>query len=186
MRANLLNFVAFQVCWFCNVVGAAAGLPWLGPLVTAVWIAAHLLASSEGRHSEWRVLLAAAVIGYCVDSAMTLGGLIAFPSIAQLGSPSPIWMVALWVGFAATLSHSLGWLGGRYALAALLGAVGGPLAYYSGQHLGAITLASGAESLASIGIAWAIAVPMLVAINDLLAGRPEVDSPAALARRDIQ
>ena len=35
MTHPLVSFVAFQVCWFACVGGAARGLPWLGPLAVA-------------------------------------------------------------------------------------------------------------------------------------------------------
>jgi hypothetical protein len=186
VNGNLVNFAAFQVCWFCNVLGAAAGAPWIGPMVTGAWILVHLLSMGDTRASEWPVLLVAALLGYCVDSALVLGDMISFPLPTQLGWPSPIWMVALWAGFAATLSRSLGWLRGRYALAGLLGAVGGPLAYYAGQKLGAIELTSGSQSLAWIGIEWAVAVPLLVALNGLFTRRRAVGSMASLPQEQTR
>jgi hypothetical protein len=48
--------------------------------------------------------------------------------------------VAVFRGDAATLRHSLGWLRGRWLVGAVLGAVGGPLAYLGGESLGALIL----------------------------------------------
>ena len=48
-------------------------------------------------------------------------------------------MVMLWVNFAMTLNVSLGRLRGKYLLAGILGAFGGPMAYYGGAELGAMT-----------------------------------------------
>ena len=138
---SLLNFAAFQVCWFSNVLGAAQGLPWLGPIVTATWMAAHLLNLPRHRARreiaiEARLLVAAAALGWLADSTLVLSGLIAFPDVARFGGPSPLWMVALWVCFAATLRHSLSCLQGRWLCGAALGATGGPLAYLGGEALG--------------------------------------------------
>ncbi|MFT5447918.1 MAG: hypothetical protein ACI9DC_003097 [Gammaproteobacteria bacterium] len=165
---NLLNFSAFQCCWFANVIGAANGVPWLGPLVTSLWLAVHI-ASLRGVAMpgdiafEARVLLAAIAIGWAADSALTLAGLISFPDITRLGGPSPLWMVALWACFAATLRHSLGWLRARWLLGAVLGAVAGPLAYLGGEALGAISLIS-EFSIAAVSVQYAIATPILLAI----------------------
>lgn len=165
---NLLNFIAFQCCWFANVISAANGVPWLGPLVTALWLVGHLVSlrgaeAPGGIAAEIRVLLAAIVIGWTADSALTLAGLISFAENAQLGGPSPLWMIALWTCFAATLRHSLGWLRARWLLAIVLGAVGGPLAYLGGESLGAISL-TGDLSIAAISAQYAIATPILLAI----------------------
>jgi len=91
----LANFVAFQGCWFANVLGAAHGLPWAGPLVTLAWLAAHLGAQREQAPAEVRVLLAAAIAGWLADSGLVLAGLIALPEVTHLGGPSPLWMVTI-------------------------------------------------------------------------------------------
>ena len=73
------------------------------------------------------------------------------------------WMVALWPNFATTFHTSLSWLAGRYALAAGLGAVGGPLSYYAGARLGALTLPDAPlKSLLIIGLVWAAVLPLLL------------------------
>ena len=165
---KLLNFVAFQCCWFANVIGAASGFPWLGPLVTVLWLAVHLasLRSASGAGNvaaEMRVLLAAIAIGWTADSALALAGFISFPEVAQLGGPSPVWMVALWACFAATFRHSLSWMRGRWLIAVVLGAVGGPLAYVGGEKLGAI-LQTDYLSIVVVAVQYAIATPVLLAI----------------------
>jgi hypothetical protein len=177
MRHPLGNFVLFQICWLANCIGAASGWPLLGPLVTAAWIALHLGAMAEDRISEVWILLAAAALGYAADSLLVLLGLIEFPPQARLGGPSTLWMVALWVGFAATLRHALCWLAGRYLLGALLGAVGGPLAYSAGEALGAIGIPDSFSALAAVSVEWAFAMPLLLAFIAL------VDSRAPVAAR---
>ena len=91
-------------------------------------------------------------------------------------------MVALWMLFASTLNASMGWLAGRFAVAAALGAVFGPLSYLAGARLGAIELhANTAVSLTAIAVVWAGALPALLWIRDLLkasTARFELRSPA--------
>jgi len=103
----------------------------------------------------------AAVLGYVADSTLALSGLLAFPPGARLGAPSPVWMVALWMNFAATLGVSLKWLQSRPFIGTLLGAVGGPLAYWAGQDLGALRIA-GWPGLAAVAAVWAAATPLLL------------------------
>jgi hypothetical protein len=168
MTHPLANFGAFQFCWFANVLGAAHGLPWAGPLLTASWLAVHLAGLRGEAGLELRVLATAAALGWLADSGLVLAGLIAFPETTRLGGPSPLWMVALWAAFAATLRHSLGWLRGRLLAGALLGAAAGPMAYLAGQALGAITVA-GEAGIAAVALQYAVATPLLLA----LVGRAE-------------
>ena len=71
-------------------------------------------------------------------------------------------MVALWAIFATTLNVSLRSLRPHRWLAALLGAIGGPVAYYAGARLGALEFGTPAPALAAIGIGWAILTPALL------------------------
>ncbi len=171
MTRPIANFVLFQICWLANCVGAGVGWPQLGPLVTALWITLHLSALGEDRISEAWILLAAAAFGYAADSLLVMLEFIQFPLHARLGGPSPLWMVALWVGFAATLRHALRWLGGRYVLAALLGAIGGPLAYRAGEALGAIQIPDPLSGLTAVSVEWLLAMPLLLGLIALFKSR---------------
>jgi hypothetical protein len=159
----ITNFAAFYGVWGATVWGASNGLPWMGPVTLLAWIAPHLAACGPERGRELRLLLGAAATGYGVDSALVLGDWMAFPVDARLGAPSTLWMVGLWVGFAATLRYSFRLVLGRPALAAALGAVGGAFAYWAGARLGALTLGEG--GLVAIGLAWALALPWLAYLS---------------------
>jgi len=189
MRALILNVVFFQAGWFACVLGASAGWPALGPLVVALWLLLHLASSGRPR-AEIATIVAAGLIGYAADSLLVMADVLAFPSGARLGGPSPLWMVALWMNLAGTLGLSMRWLRGRPLLAALFGAIGAPLSYLAGARLGAAQIAapftalaggaagmiapepgsvlSLAAGLGAIALEWAIAMPLLLAIADAL------------------
>jgi hypothetical protein len=170
----LANLIAFYVVWVATALGAARGAPWLGPVAVAAWLTLHLRACGPHRGAELRLLATAGVMGYATDSILVLAGLIEFPPQARLGAPATVWMVGLWLAFAATLRHAFGWLRGRLALAAALGTVGGPLAYWAGARMGALTLASAAPLW--LAVVWALATPALA----WLAARVEAPAqPAA-------
>lgn len=160
---KLANFAAFQAGWFACVLGAANGYPWLGP-PAVLFLAGVQWALWWRSWSALLLLTAAAALGYLADSLLVTAGLLAFPEKAQLGGPSPVWMVVLWPNFAAALLESLSWLDGRYVLAALLGAAGGPLAYWGGEQFGAIRLA-GWPAYGAVALEWAAATPLLLATS---------------------
>ena len=167
----LANFLAFQIGWFANILGAANGSPWLGPLYVVVWLSLHLmLLEKRERSPDLQLILWAAFVGYAADSLLVLLGLMTFPPQAQLGAPSPVWMVCLWMGFAATLRHSMGWVRGRKKWASVLGLIGGPLAYFAGSKLGAVILPT---SLSLIGVAavWGLVLPALTWVVEALERR---------------
>ena len=89
---------------------------------------------------------------------------------------APVWIIVLWAGFALTLNHSLAFLKQHVLWSLLFGAIGGPLAY-----LGAARLFNAVEFTApdmqvvlALGIAWAIATPLLLTIASRLVAREPV------------
>ena len=83
----------------------------------------------------------------------------------------PPWMVALWANFATTLNLSLAGLQSRPWLTALLGLVGGPLAYWGGAKLGAMTFVAPLPALIALALGWAVLTPLLLALAATLARR---------------
>ena len=76
-------------------------------------------------------------LGAIVDTAFLQSSLIIYRGLT-LSFCAPLWIIAMWVGFAATINHSLSWLDGKWFMAFLLGAVFGPLSYITGLKFGAI------------------------------------------------
>jgi Protein of unknown function (DUF2878) len=95
------------------------------------------------------------------DAMLMSQGWLAFGSSTML----PFWLVVLWVAFAATLNHSLVFLHKRLGLASLLGAVFGPVSYWSGMQLGRLQFPhSTTSTMLVLGLVWAILMPALVAL----------------------
>ena len=161
---TLANLAGFQAVWFACVLFAAAGRPWFGVAVLAVVLALHFrLSPADKRPREVKLLAGAALLGLSGEWALHAAAVTGYPPQAWTGEPAPAWMVALWINFAATLHSSLAWLRGRFVFATMAGALAGPLSYWGGQRLGAITLnPEPAIWIGGVGLLWAIATPMLV------------------------
>lgn len=174
-----LNLVAFQVGWFACVAGAGIGRPWLGPIVVVVVAALHL-GLARRPWPEALLLLLAGGLGTTVEWTQARLGHLAFAPDGPYIGRTPLWMTALWVNFGTTLGGCLRWLQGRLLLAALLGGVLGPLAYLSGERLGAVWI--GAPRLLALG---AVAGVYLVATPALLALARRMAPPAAQAPEEV-
>jgi hypothetical protein len=160
---KMLNFVLFQAGWFACVLGGAHGMHVAAVAAAGAIIGVSLWRFSADRMSDVRLLVAVALIGFCVDSANLGFGVFELIGAPRFPHLCPLWLVALWALFGTTLRGSLSWLAGRYGLAALLGAVAGPLSYLGGAKLGAVTLhPNRAFSIAALATAWAVVMPLLV------------------------
>jgi hypothetical protein len=163
-----INLAAFYIGWFSCVLGAARGITWLGPAAVFILFLLHI-GIAPGRSRELRLAVVAAGAGFLVDTALIAAGIF-IPVHKLLPLPlSPPWLVFLWVNFATTLNIALKRLHGHPVFCALLGAIGGPAAYYAGARLGAIQMHDRLEFfLAVLAVVWGIAVPALFRISDAI------------------
>jgi len=159
LATKVTNFVIFQVSWFICVLSGAGGRPWIALAAMALVVAWHL--SRAPRPLPELVLLgAAAVIGALWDGFLAGGGWLVYPSGRFAEWLAPNWIIAMWVGFATTLNVSLRWLHGRYGLAMLLGALGGPIAFLAGSRLGGVSFPEPISALVLLAVGWALITPL--------------------------
>lgn len=158
-----INFLAFLAGWFGSVLGAGAGLPWVGPVIVAMVAALHLSIVPQPR-KELLLLLSAAGLGLVLDSLMAALGWVRFETGVVIEGLAPYWIVVMWIGFATTLNTCMRWLRAYPLLAVAFGLVGGPLVYSFGAALGALELSDNPLALVGIGICWGIVMPVLYAL----------------------
>jgi len=164
MPGKILNYVLFQAGWFACVLGGAHNMIALPIAAAGLIVGVRLwLAVPDDRLCDLRLYLAVGSIGFCLDSLHLSLGVFALIGTPRFPHLCPLWLVALWVMFGTTLRGSLSGLANRYGLAALLGAVAGPLSYLSGARLGAVTLPPDRVfSLFALAVGWAVVLPLLV------------------------
>ena len=172
----LLNFFAFQFGWFATVLGAAKGMPWIGPIAVLAVVTLHLSLSVRPR-SELKLLLSAMLAGLVLDSLLVASGWVAYPNGIVVEGFAPYWIITMWALFATTLNVSMKWMRGRPALAVLMGAFGGPLSYLAGQKLGAISFNDSVLALVALAFTWGLAMPLLVFLADRFDNEPNGSQP---------
>jgi len=165
----ILNVVLFQLGWFACVLGAASGYAREGAIAAALLVALHIARAAQPKR-EAMLAAAAATLGFLFESALVQAGWVRFEAGMLLEGAAPYWMVALWALFATTLNESMRMLQTRPWIAALLGAVGGPLAYYAGERLGAVEFIEFGKGLLAIGAGWFVLTPLLVLLAAELDG----------------
>ncbi len=177
MLPTLANAIGFQLVWFAAVIGAANGLPWLGPLA-ALCFAAAVLAWGGRRRQDLALLAVALPMGFALDTLWVRAGLIVFAS-PWPESVAPPWIVAMWLGFALTLNHSLARLRSLPWLAAALGAAGAPLAYLAAARgFGAVQFVGDPlPALLAVSLAWTLVVPLLLRVGRI--HRPDIRAKVA-------
>ena len=59
---------------------------------------------------------------------------------------------------------------GKWLVAVLFGAIGGPLAYMGAEKLGAVTLNNMPATYIALAVGWAILTPLLLALSEKFDG----------------
>ena len=160
IAAALADFARFQAAWFgCVLLPHPADIAW-----GAALLAAHLI--FIGEKNEWKPTALCALTGAAVDSLWGAAGVLRFGAESFPPGVAPLWLVLLWAHFGATLRHSLAWLEKSVPLAATLGAVAGPLAYFGGAALTnkAEIASDPAWAAAALSLTWlaaCVALPRL-------------------------
>lgn len=159
----MLNYALYQIGWFACILGAAWGWPKAGAAVGLFLIGVHLAVSGTQWRAELTLVALALVLGLLVEGFQVWSGTYArFTSGVVWTWMSPPWLLVMWAQFATVCRGSLK----RVMLvpwrAVLFGAVGGPIAFWAGERLGAVDLARPlGEGLLRLGVSWAIALGVL-------------------------
>lgn len=171
---KVVNGLSYNASWAACVFGAANGLPWLGPVVVTLTLAAHFAIFRAAAGREAVFILGATLFGTAMDSALARVGAVSYGPGAWSFAPwlAPAWLIFLWFSFASTINHLLGFMAPRPTLTALLGFVFGPLSYYAGHRFGAVTFNENlAYPFIAMALAWAIVLPGLALVGRRLLTR---------------
>ena len=165
----IINIVGFYIGWWGCILGSSNGYPYIGPLLTLVFIIIHGK-YFIGNAKELQLIVIVGLVGTIVDSCLFFS-----QSFVYAGAYSenlfiaPLWITAMWAGFAATVNHSMTFFKGKWILMIVAGAIFGPAAYYTGEGFGAITFQlTPLFSTLIIGAVWAVAMPLVFFINEKL------------------
>lgn len=161
--SNLLNFAWYQLLWFTAILG---GSGW-------EWLLAALVLMHLGLVASWRrealLMGLVAVIGTALDALLATAGYFEFAQANWL--PIPLWHVAIWVGFAGTLRHSMHFMVGRPRLMTLAATIFAPLTYLAAQRFGAVVFPLGNLPTAIvISLCWLTVTPLLIWLAGIVDG----------------
>lgn len=170
-----INLVAFDALWTVAMFGSGKPWWWAAPALIALSMVGQLRFSPSPRR-EASLILAGAFLGTSLDWLGASRGLFHYCS----GSRAQFLIVfsMLWVNFGTSLRPSLRWMWRRPALAAALGAIGGPAAYWVGSRIGAISFAEPEwKGLAWVAAQYGVLLPAWMLAADRVIGQPGGTSP---------
>ena len=157
-----INFVGFEACWFGLVLTTPDGHLWLAISAGAAWFFVHLFLSPQPAR-EGALILIGAAIGTAWDAASLTSGLIAHDHSHAFTLVFLARFLVLWILFGTTIRIFFAWFRDRLPIAAAVGALGGPAAYWFGIRMGMLSLPSGPfPALLVVALQYALLLPLWV------------------------
>lgn len=174
--ALFVNFVSYNALWFACIFSGSSGYQWISVLALAAVLVVHFKWITKNAPRDWALVAASAGFGLLSDSLLSAAGIFSFHSGWPLlpAWVNPIWMITLWMGFSTTLYVIFGWMRHRIWLMVIMGATGGPGAYYAGDLLGALEMSDPLwVPMVLTGVQYGIALPVLYWIGEGLMKRQD-------------
>lgn len=148
----VINGVLYQMVWLSCVFLQG----WWSLLAAAMFSLLHW--RFFALKNEWYLVAAVTVLGATVDSVLQAVGVFDANTVI-----APLWLWCLWWAFSMTLCHAFGFFIRKYALAVVMGAMGGALAYSGAIRAGAADTQYSMAVFASImGAVWAVKFPVFL------------------------
>ena len=170
----IANVGLFKIGWLSCVYGAASGMAVEGCLL-ALLIVAFSVKRASHVQSELITVALITLVGLLWETLMASQQLMIYAGQtgSQLSGPvlAPYWLVVMWALFATTINQSMGWLKDRLIVAAVMGALFGPLAFVAGEKLGAVVFVNESAAMTMLAVGWAILMPAVCVIARMVEAR---------------
>jgi len=164
-----LNIVGFQAVWLLCVYGAGQDYCLPG-IAAAIAFAAASLAFSPEPRKDMQTLALGLPLGALMDTLLLQTGILKFSHCAPFTGFAPVWILALWLGFALTLNHSLKRIYAHPLPLFLFGFIGAPVAYFiAAYRFDAMRLESDyVTGFLAIGLVWGLGLIALRSADNRL------------------
>lgn len=178
--SKIANALGYQAVWFATLISVSKGHFWFGFFTSLVFAALMLCFGGKAKQDS-RIVLIGLILGMAIDTLFTSTGWIQYAQSWSSVSLAPLWIIALWLSFSFTLNHSMAFLRQNYAMAALFGLLGGPLAYWCADRVfNVIDYGTDiAFVMAGLGICWGLVIPAIFFIDKRMTS--DTDSNRAVA-----
>jgi hypothetical protein len=157
-----LNLLWFQLIWLIAVYFTQQAVYFL-----LFSLLSHFYLTPTRRHDLW-VMASVTLVGASADLLLKQAGVMFFID----GVLFPLWLLILWAHFALALNHGMAWLTRfPFYLQAVFGGIFGPISYYAGYKMGAVSFPLPLHStLLILAVIWFCLLPVYLLATQYFRG----------------
>ena len=100
---KLYDLLGFKVCWVLCAFCSVWEKPYLGPLVTLIFIIGHLLIVNFN-FRDIKIIIVSIILGFIIDTLFLNFDFVNYKNSINY---APLWIIAIWAGFSITLIYTL-------------------------------------------------------------------------------
>lgn len=155
---TLFNALGFNAIWFGCILYGNSFIP-----IALVLLVVHLYTVKNCK-KELITISVTSFIGVFVDSLLTYHHVFSFSTPLIFGHIGiPLWLIAIWLGFSATINHSIKYVKGSLPIQIIIGGFVFPLSYLSGFKLNAVALGySSVITFITVSIVWLVGLQVIL------------------------
>lgn len=158
----LLNVLLLNALWLATILGVANGLLWPAAILLLILLSVLFVYQGFSR-LDLKIMGFSVLCGLLFDGFLAHQGALTYQMTLHSWSYlPPLWIMFLWIGFAATVRVGLQWLLKNPIIGGLFMLLGAPLSYYSAARLGAVVINDLWQVMTFVGLTWLLYFTVLV------------------------
>lgn len=162
---TLLSILLLNLLWFASVLGAANLLLWPAAVALLLLLLVTFIYVGFNKH-DCKLIMFSLLCGTLIDGVLMSQGLVIYQLKGhELSFIPPLWIMFLWLGFAASIRTGMQWLLNYPVIGGLFMLIGAPLSYLSAAKLGAVTLPNLMQAMTFIGVCWLLYFILIVLLS---------------------
>lgn len=161
IAARVVQLALFIIGIIACYQGALREIGWFGPTVVGLIVLYEITRNKQVIKPKLYILLYVGITGFVMESIMIGLGIYSVVESSRWLLPSPLaplWIVALWVNYAARVPAFVVRFRGKHLINFIIGFVFAGLVYRTATSLGLVDLSWGWGTLAIIGLFWGLFV----------------------------
>jgi predicted neutral ceramidase superfamily lipid hydrolase len=169
-KVVFLNFFTFYIAWWAILISQWKSNPLVGWVIWGAVILVHFFVVSINKKKDLIEVILIAAAGLVLDTILGKAGILTFNNSYSSVLP-PLWLVAIWIIFATTISYTFVLIRNKPLAQVVTGGFFAPVSYITGAKFGLLSVYQPFWAYYAIhGACWLVFFPLCFIISKKVKG----------------